>query len=400
MKTVDDFDLTGKRVFIRVDFNVPLDKQRQVTDDLRVRAVLPTIRKVIGNGGRAIIASHLGRPKGKVAEEFSLKPVGEYLAKLLQQPVVMAPDCVGAEVEKLVSQLSAGAVLLLENLRFHAEEEKNDQAFSKQLAALADVYVNDAFAVSHRAHASVHGITRFVELCAAGYQLAREVDYYQRAMEEPQRPVAMIIGGAKVSTKIGVLQNLIGKADCLVIGGAMANTFLKAQGKNVGRSLVEDEHLQTALQFLEKAEQAGVKVYLPTDAVVASGLENPGEVQQVSVDSVPADKQILDVGAGTLAGFEAVLKECRTIVWNGPLGAFETPPFNQGTFAMAKFLADLQALTVIGGGDSAAAVKQAGVDDKVSYVSTGGGAFLEMLEGRKLPGIEALEECQRRTGGC
>lgn len=399
MKTVDDFDFTGKRVFIRVDFNVPLDKQRQVTDDLRIRAVLPTIRKVLGDGGKTVIASHLGRPKGKIAEEFSLQPVGEYLAKLLRQPVVTAPDCVGAEVDRLVSQLDTGGVLLLENLRFHAGEEKDDEAFAKRLAALTDIYVNDAFAVSHRAHASVHGITRFVDACAAGYQLAKEVEYYRRVMEKPQRPVAMIIGGAKVSTKIGVLANLIGKVDCLIIGGAMANTFLKAEGKNVGKSLVEDEHLLTARQFLEQADRGGIKVYLPTDAVVAAGLENPGEIRQVLIDNVPTDKQILDVGTGTLDAFKAVLRDCRTIVWNGPLGAFETPPFNRGTFAMAQFLADLQALTVIGGGDSAAAVNQAGVDHKVSYVSTGGGAFLEMLEGKKLPGIAALEECQQRRHG-
>lgn len=399
MKTVDDFDFTGKRVFIRVDFNVPLDKQRQVTDDLRIRAVLPTIRKVLGDGGKTVIASHLGRPKGKIAEEFSLQPVGEYLAKLLRQPVVTAPDCVGAEVDRLVSQLDTGGVLLLENLRFHAGEEKDDEAFAKRLAALTDIYVNDAFAVSHRAHASVHGITRFVDACAAGYQLAKEVEYYRRVMEKPQRPVAMIIGGAKVSTKIGVLANLIGKVDCLIIGGAMANTFLKAEGKNVGKSLVEDEHLLTARQFLEQADRGGIKVYLPTDAVVAAGLENPGEIRHVLIDNVPTDKQILDVGTGTLDAFKAVLRDCRTIVWNGPLGAFETPPFNRGTFAMAQFLADLQALTVIGGGDSAAAVNQAGVDHKVSYVSTGGGAFLEMLEGKKLPGIAALEECQQRRHG-
>ncbi|MDY0041994.1 MAG: phosphoglycerate kinase [Desulforhabdus sp.] len=397
MRTLEDVDLAGKRVFTRVDFNVPLDKQRRVTDDLRIRAVLPTINRIVENGGKAIIASHLGRPKGKVAEEFSLQPVGSYLSKLLKREVPVAHDCVGDEVEGMVEWLKDGDILLLENLRFHAGEEKNDENFSKQLAALTDVYVNDAFAVSHRAHASVHGITRFVPVCAAGYQLAKEVEYYRQAMEQPKRPVAVIIGGAKVSTKIGVLENLVGKVDYLLIGGAMANTFLKARGKNVGKSLVEEEHMQTAARFFEKAGTSGVKVLLPVDAVVAPDLASGDEARDVSVDEISAGDQILDVGRKTIEIFESVLQKCSTIVWNGPLGAFETQPFNRGTFALAEFLGRLDALTVIGGGDSAAAVKQAKVDDKMSYVSTGGGAFLEMLEGKTLPGIIALDECEARS---
>ncbi|HOV87563.1 MAG TPA: phosphoglycerate kinase [Syntrophobacteraceae bacterium] len=397
MRTLDDIDVAGKRVFVRVDFNVPLDKNRRVKDDLRIRAVLPTIRKVLDSKGKLILASHLGRPKGKPAEEFSLKPVGEYLARLLDLPVVPASDCVGREVERQAAGMEPGQILLLENLRFHPEEEKNDPEFSRRLASLAEVYVNDAFAVSHRAHASVHGITRFVPVCAAGYQLEKEVKYFREAMEDPKRPVAMIIGGAKVSTKIELLENLVAKADFLLIAGAMANTFLKAQGKEVGKSLVEDDHLETAARLLKKAQERGVKVYLPVDAVAAPALEVCGSAQQVSVDRVPSDLLMLDVGSGTLEVFESVLRTCRTIVWNGPLGAFETTPFHQGTFAMAKFLAGLDALTVVGGGDSAAAVRQAGLEDRMGYVSTGGGAFLEMLEGKTLPGLAALEECRQRT---
>ena len=397
MKTLDDVELTGKRVFLRVDFNVPLDKQHQVTDDLRIRATLPSIRKIINAGGKLILASHLGRPKGKVVEEYSLKPVGEYLSKLLEQPVLMASDCIGEAVRKQVSEMKSGEVLLLENLRFHPGEEKDDEDFARQLGELAEVYVNDAFAVSHRAHASVHGIIRYVKVCAAGYQLQKEVTYFHDAMEDPKRPLAMVIGGAKISTKIDLLENLIPRVDCMIIGGAMANTFLKAQGKDVGKSLVEDDHLQTAASLLEKAGQRGVKVLLPVDAVVSPSLEKGDDVQCVSVDKVPADAQILDVGPKSIEIFETALKNCPTIVWNGPLGAFEYPPFHQGTFALARFLGDLNALTVVGGGDSAAAVKQAGAADKVSYVSTGGGAFLELLEGKTLPGVAALEECSRRT---
>jgi phosphoglycerate kinase len=396
MKTIDEVQLTGKRVFLRVDYNVPLDKQLQVKDDLRIRATLRSIKKIIDSDGKAILASHLGRPKGKVVEACSLRPVKEYLAKLLGQPVLMVPDCIGEAVSKQVSQMKGGEVVLLENLRFHPEEELDDEGFSTKLAELADVYVNDAFAVSHRAHASVHGITRFVGICAAGYQLEKEVAYFRKSMEDPQRPLAMIIGGAKISTKIELLENLITKADYMIIGGAMANTFLKAQGKEVGNSLVEDDHLETAARLLQKAGQRGVKVFLPVDAVVAASIESRADVRQVPVDQVPPDTQILDVGPKTIEVFESVLKNCATIVWNGPLGAFETPPFQMGTFALAEFLGNLGALTVVGGGDSAAAVKQAGVSDKVSYVSTGGGAFLELLEGKTLPGVMALEECSNR----
>jgi len=393
MKTLDNLDLKGKRVFMRVDFNVPLDKERHVTDDLRIRSVLPSIRKVIDSGGRLILASHLGRPKGKVVEEFSLKPVGEYLQGLLGLQVPVAPDCIGPRVAELVAGLSDGGILMLENLRFHPEEEKNDPEFSRKLAELADIYVNEAFSASHRAHASVEGITRFVAVRAAGYQLQKEIEYFKKALENPQRPLAIIIGGAKVSTKIGVLDNLMQRADYLLIGGAMANTFFKAQGKQIGNSLVEDDHLGTAVRLLDAASKKGVKVFLPVDAVVATNSDSCGDVRQVSLDRVPQDQQILDIGSQSVEVFESVLKNCKTVVWNGPMGVFEKPPFDKGTFALAGFLASLDALTVVGGGDSAAAIRKAHLEDKVSYVSTGGGAFLELMEGIKLPGVAALEEC-------
>ncbi len=397
MKTLDDVNVQGKRVFMRVDFNVPLDKERRVTDDLRIRSALPSIRKVLGAGGRLILASHFGRPKGKVVEEFSLRPVGAYLSKLLEMPVPVASDCVGPAVKELVSKIGNGGVLMLENLRFHAEEEKNDPEFAGQLAESAEVFVNEAFSASHRAHASVEGITHFVPVCVAGYQLGKELEYFNRALENPKRPLAIIIGGAKVSSKIGVLENLVSKADYLLIGGAMANTFFKAQGKQVGKSLVEDDYMETATRLLDSAKSKGVKVFLPVDAVVAPNIEASGDTRQVSIDTVPQDTQILDIGSQSVQAFESVLKNCGTIVWNGPMGVFEKPPFNKGTFAIARFLGSLDALTVIGGGDSAAAVRQAEAEEKVSYVSTGGGAFLELLEGIKLPGVAALEECAKKA---
>ena len=393
MKTLDDVDLKGKRVFMRVDFNVPLDKEQRVKDDLRIRAVLPSIEKVLESGGRLILASHLGRPKGKVAREFSLRPAAEHLSKLMGKPVALAPDCIGPEVEKRVAQLQGGQTLLLENLRFHPEEEKNDPEFSRILAGLADVYVNEAFAASHRAHASVEGITRFVPVCAAGYQLQKEIDYFKKAMENPQRPLAIIVGGAKVSTKLGLLENLIARTDYLIIGGAMANTFFKARGLQTGKSLVEDDFVEKAAQLLDAGKQRGVTIVLPVDAVVSADDTGAAEVRQVPVDKVPEDMRILDIGEKSVELFEAALKKCRTIIWNGPMGVFETVPFNKSTFALADFMGSLDALTVVGGGDSAAAVRQANAENKVSYISTGGGAFLEMLEGKELPGVLALEKC-------
>ncbi len=396
MKTLDDVDLSGKRVFMRVDFNVPLDKQQRVKDDLRIRAVLPGIRKVLDSGGRLLLASHLGRPKGKVAREFSLAPAAERLGNLLGGPVTLAPDCIGPEVESMAGKLKEGELLLLENLRFHPEEEKNDPGFSKLLADLADVYINDAFAASHRAHASVEGITHFMSVCAAGYQLQKEIDYFHKAMDHPQRPLAIIVGGAKVSTKLGLLENLISRTDYLLIGGAMANTFFKAKGLQTGRSLVEDDFTQKAASLLHAADKRGVKILLPVDVVVAPNESEGGRARQVPVESVPEDMSILDIGDRSVEAFQAALRGCRTIIWNGPMGVFESPPFNKGTFALAEFMGSLDALTVVGGGDSASAVRQAKAEDKVSYISTGGGAFLEMLEGKELPGVLALEKCSEK----
>jgi phosphoglycerate kinase len=399
MRFLDDVDLKGKRVLMRVDCNVPLDKNRQVTDDNRIQAVLPSLRKLLEEQCRVVLASHLGRPKGKVVAEMSLRPVADSLSRLIGQPITLAPDCIGPEVTRLAEALQPGQVLLLENLRFHPEEEQNDPGFSQALAAFCNIYVNEGFAVSHRAHASVHGITRYARVCVGGYQLQQEISYFHKAFDHPQRPVAVVIGGAKVSSKIGVLTNILPKTEHLFIGGAMANTFLKAQGLAVGASLVEDDYLDTARDLLDQAAKGGVALHLPVDVVVAAGLEDGANAREVSVDQIPPGMQALDVGPKTVEQYTTALKTCRTIVWNGPLGVFETPPFHQATFALAQFLGSAQALTVIGGGDSAAAVKKAGVADKVSYVSTGGGAFLEMMEGKILPGIAALEECAQKGGG-
>ena len=300
-----------------------------------------------------------------------------------------------ARCQETSFELKEGEALLLENLRFHPEEEKNDPEFSRQLAELADIYVNEAFAASHRAHASIDGITRFIPVCAAGYQLQKEIEYFKKAVENPQRPIAIIVGGAKVSTKIGLLENLIPKIDYLLIGGAMANTFFKAQGKEVGKSLVENDRIETVAGLMEAAGKRGVKIFLPVDAVVCAVADGCGDMRQVSIDQIPVDTRIMDIGVQSVQLFESVLQDCRTIIWNGPMGIFESPPFNKGTFALAEFMGSLHALTVIAGGDSAAAVRQARVEDKVSYVSTGGGAFLELLEGKDLPGITALEKCRQ-----
>jgi len=393
MKGLDDLKLAGKRVLVRVDFNVPLDGKGGVADDMRIGAVLPSIRKVLEDGGRLILASHLGRPKGKVVPEMSLAPVARRLEEILGRSVPLAPDCVGQEVEKLAGGLRNGEVLLLENLRFHQEETKDDDEFARKLARLADAYVNDAFAACHRAHASVHGITRHVAECAAGYQLQKELHYFAKALEEPARPLAVIVGGAKVSTKIGLLENLVARVDRLFIGGAMANTFLKARGLSVGRSLVEDDYVETARALLEKASKAGVAVHLPEDVTAAPELEQGASARTFAASEVPSDMKIFDVGPRTLKAFQEALGDCPTIVWNGPVGVFETEAFGKGTFDLAEFLAGTGALTVIGGGDTAAAVRRAGVADKVGYVSTGGGAFLELMEGKTLPGVAALEEC-------
>jgi len=388
-KTVRDIDVLGKRVLVRVDFNVPLDKKTgEISDDNRIRAALPTIKHLIAHKARVILCSHLGRPKG-VTPELSLKPVAQRLAKLLGLPVQTAEDCVGPKAEGAAAALKDGEVLLLENLRFHDEEEKNDPAFAKSLASLADVYVNDAFGTAHRAHASTVGVTRYLP-SVAGFLMEKELEYLGKALADPKRPFTMIVGGAKVSDKITMLENIMPKVDALVIGGGMANTFLKAQGYDVGKSKVENEQLDFARGLISKAKERGVHLLLPTDAVVAERFEAESPNQTVPVDKVPKDWQMLDIGPETVKRFSEEIQKSHTVVWNGPVGVFEFPAFAKGTQSIAALLAKLDATTIIGGGDTAAAVEQQGLAGKMTHVSTGGGASLEFLEGKTLPGVAAL----------
>jgi len=384
-KTARDIDLKGKRVLMRVDFNVPMQGGR-VTDDKRIRASLPTIRYVLDQGASLMLMSHLGRPKGGPDPEFSLKAAAEVLAGLLARPVQMAPDCVGPEVEKLAKALKGGDVLMLENTRFHPGEEKNDLELAKQLASLADVFVNDAFGSAHRAHSSTEGVAHFLP-AVSGFLMEQELEYLGRATSHPEHPYIAILGGAKISDKIAVVDNLLGKCDRLIIGGGMANTFLAAKGYAMQESLVETASIETARGLMAKA---GERLLLPIDAVVADKFEAEARSQIVDVDKVPAGWRIMDIGPRSIAAFRDALNGARLIVWNGPMGVFEMPKFAGGTFAIAKLLAESGATTVIGGGDSASAVKQAGVSEKMTHVSTGGGASLEFLEGRELPGVAAL----------
>ena len=388
-KTVKDVDLKGKRVIMRVDFNVPM-KDGAVTDDKRIKASLPTIQYVLDQGASLVLMSHLGRPKGVGFEqEFSLKPASEALAKLLGKAVQMAPDCVGPEVEALAKALKPGEVLLLENVRFHKEEEKNDPAFAAQLAKLGEVYVCDAFGSAHRAHASVEGIAHQLPVAVAGFLMEQELEYLGRATSNPEHPYVAILGGAKISDKILVVENLLKQCDQLIIGGGMANTFLAAKGYNMADSLVEASSIETAKSILA---HSGDKLLLPIDAVIADKFDAEANTQIVDVDKVPAGWRIMDIGPKSLEQFGEVLKAAKLVVWNGPVGVFEMPKFAEGTFAIAKLLATCNATTVIGGGDSASAVKKAGVAKQMTHVSTGGGASLEFLEGKELPGVAALNE--------
>ena len=390
MKTLKDLELAGKRVLVRVDFNVPMNDQGEITDDLRIRTVLPTLRYLVEAGARVIICTHRGRPKGQRVEAFSLAPVAALTAEMIGRPVPLAPDCIGPKVEAAVAALKDGDCLMLENLRFHPEEEKNDAAFSRQLAALADVYVNDAFAVSHRAHASVVGVTAHVREKAAGFLLQKEMEYFQRAIGTPQRPLIAIVGGAKVSGKLQALQNMLGRVDRMIIGGAMANTFLKSQGYDVGASKVEDDLLDTARDLLVQARAKGVKVYLPVDVIAADRFAPDAVIKQVTIQDIPKNWMALDIGPASVVLFNEALADARTIVWNGPMGAFEMDAYARGTMALAHTVASSHALSVTGGGDSNAAVKQSGEAENISYMSTGGGAFLMLMEGKELPGIKAL----------
>lgn len=392
-KTIENIDLNGKRVLVRVDFNVPLDENKNVTDDKRIVESLPTIKKIINEGGKAILMSHLGRPKGGPNPKYSLAPAAKRLSELLGKEVKMAPDCIGEEVKKLVESMQGGDVLLLENVRFYPEEEKNDAGFAAKLAELGDVYVNDAFGSAHRAHASTEGVTKYINTAVAGYLMQKELDYLGSALAEPKRPYCAILGGAKISGKIDVINNLIDKVDTLIIGGGMAFTFFKAKGKEIGSSLLEAEKLDLAKELLDKFAGSKVKLLLPVDVVVADEFKNESVGTTVSVDAIPATKMGLDIGPESVALFSDAIKNSKTIVWNGPMGVFEFDNYAKGTFAIAQALADATAegaITVIGGGDSAAAIAKAGLEDKVTHVSTGGGASLEFLEGKKLPGVEAL----------
>jgi len=384
-KTVRDIDLKGKRVLMRVDFNVPM-QDGKVTDDKRIKASLPTIQYVLDQGASVILMSHLGRPKDGPDPEFSLKAAAEVLAGHLGRPVKMAPDCVGPEVEAMAKALQPGEVLMLENTRFHAGEEKNDLELAKQLAALGDVYVNDAFGSAHRAHASTEGVARFLP-AVSGFLMEQELEYLGRATSNPEHPYIAILGGAKISDKILVVENLLSKCDKLIIGGGMANTFLAAKGYNMQDSLVEAEAIETAKGILAKYAD---KIILPVDAVIADKFDAEANTQVVDVDKIPAGWRVMDVGPKTLAAYKEALQGARLIVWNGPVGVFEMPKFAEGTFTLARMLAESGATTVIGGGDSASAVKKAGVAKQMTHVSTGGGASLEFLEGKELPGVAAL----------
>ncbi|MDZ7271821.1 MAG: phosphoglycerate kinase [candidate division KSB1 bacterium] len=393
--SIDDLDLKGKRVLMRVDFNVPLTPDLKVADDTRIRAAVPSIKKVVDSGGMAILMSHLGRPKGQVKEEMRLRPAAVRLSEILGREVKMAPDCVGPEVEAMVAAMKPGDVLLLENLRFHKAETDNDPEFAKQLAKLGDVYVNDAFGSAHRAHASTEGVTKYFDRCAAGYLMQRELLYLSKALESPAKPFVAVMGGAKISDKIELIENFVGKVDSLLIGGGMAYTFLKAKGVPVGSSLVEEDKLTLAAQLLETAKKRGVELLLPVDHIVAKGPEAEGTVQVVDGEAIPEGMMGLDIGPKTTKLFESKILKARTVVWNGPLGMFEKPAFAKGTMEIARALAEATAkgaVTIVGGGDSAAAVAKANLSDKVSHVSTGGGASLEFLSGLKLPGVEALTE--------
>ena len=386
-KTIRDIDVNGKKVLVRVDFNVPL-KDGAVSDDTRIRGALPTIQYLLDKGAAVILCSHLGRPKGEANPKYSLKPVAEYLKGLVSNPVYFADDCIGESARKAAAELKPGEILVLENTRYYAGEEKNDLTLAKGLADLADLYVNDAFGTAHRAHASTEGVTRF-KPGVAGFLLEKEIQYLSSAVEDPKRPFVAILGGAKISDKIGVIKNLLNKADKVLIGGGMANTFFAAQGYDMADSLVQEEAIETAKEILAAGSE---KLVLPVDMVIANAFDNEAEKQTVDTGNVPAGWRVLDIGPKTVELYSKLVSDAATVVWNGPMGVFEMPEFAKGTFAVAKAVADSNAISIIGGGDSVAAIQQSGLADKVTHISTGGGASLEMLEGIALPGVAALQD--------
>lgn len=389
--TIEDIDIRGKRVFIRADFNVPLDDNLMITDDSRIRSTLPTVNYAIDEGAKVILSSHLGRPRGKVDPKFSLAPVAKRLKRLLDKEVVFAPDCIGAQVERLIAKMKNGDVLLLENLRFHPGEEKNDDAFAQALAKLADVYVNDAFGTAHRSHASTVGMTKYLP-AAAGFLMKKEIEYLKGAIDNPVKPFVAILGGAKVSGKIGVLEHLVGNVDKVLVGGGMAFTFIKAMGYEIGDSLVEDAMLETAQRIRKTLKEYGVKFYLPVDCVIAQDIESGSVIKIVPTLEIPKGWKGLDIGPASVKLFSVALQDAKTILWNGPMGMFEKDAFSRGTFEIAHSVADAYALTIVGGGDTDLAVHRAGVSDAISFISTGGGASLQLLEGKELPGIAALTD--------
>ncbi|MBC8430580.1 MAG: phosphoglycerate kinase [Desulfobacterales bacterium] len=397
MKTIKDIDIDGKKVFFRVDFNVPMDEHQNITDDARIRAVLPTLQYALDHQAMLIVASHMGRPGGKVVPELSLAPVAKRLGRLLEKEVIMAKDCVGSETSAMLSNMKQGDVVLLENLRYHPEEQSNDDTFAKKLVGLCDVYINDAFAVSHRINASVVAITKYAPVSAAGFLLQRELDYFKQAIANPMRPLVAIIGGSKVSDKLGALENMLEHVDKFIIGGSMANTFLKCSGHNVGKSRVEEDLKEVACAVMSMAAERGIKFYLPVDVVVASRFDPKAEIKIVPVQEIPNDWMVMDIGPATSLLYSEALYDAKTIVWNGPLGVFEMDAFSRGTIAMVHSVANSYALSIVGGGDTDVALHKTGEMSRITYVSTGGGAFLTLLEGKTLPAVAALDAVNHKV---
>lgn len=397
MKSIKEVAISGRRVFVRVDFNVPLDEYQNIANDFRILAALPTLKYALDNKAALIVASHMGRPEGRNVSKLSLAPVAKRLGRLLEKDVRMAADCIGSDVKLLVSNMKAGDILLLENLRFHPEEHENDDAFAKELAGLCDVYVNDAFAVSHRVNASVVAITKHAPVSTAGFLLQKELAYFERAMKDPQRPLVAIIGGSKVSNKIRALKNMLRHVDKFIIGGALANAFLKGAGYDIGKSKVEEESIDIARLVMKKAVETGIKFYTPVDAVVASNLDPKAEIKIVPIQEIPFDWMIFDIGPATSQLYSEVLYDAKTIIWNGPMGVFEMDAFSRGTIAMANSVANSYALTIAGGGDTDIAIHKAGETDRITYISTGGGAFLSLIEGKELPAVVALNEVEGKN---